>query len=296
MSVRNLTFINGKAPSGIGCNGHRRRPCPEIGGVKWKSSVAHSRTNTGRSRRGAVAVWTGSSLTIASSRFTSNTSWYGGAVYSLLSPLTVVNSEFTKQYYGSAKVGMATAEPLEPTVRPSQPPIQSAARFRSVARRSAAARAMEAVAAAYIWMYPPDQVIIDRSTIESNNVVKNADSQGAIGGAMRISNGAITIKDSSFLSKHQHRQRRRASTSTARPPATSPTPRSTATRTQRVGAGDLSGTSSGQISMDNVTFFASNNQQNTSGNCHLRQRHVGDQTTVSSTTTVARQGHGCSRG
>ena len=263
LSVRNLTFINGKAPSASDATG--------IGGAvsgNWRSQVevigCTFKNNTAARGGGAVAVWTGSSLTIASSRFTSNTSWYGGAVYSLLSPLTVVNSEFTSNttvlqsgYGDGGAIGTdgaseSTTDSVGGTIQICGTQIRSS-------------QGNGSGGGAYIWMYPPDQVIIDRSTIESNNVVKNADSQGAIGGAMRISNGAITIKDSSFLSNTSIGNGGGLYLDCA------PTCNITNStfygnkNTAGWGGAIFSGTSSGQISMDNVTF-ASNNQQNTSGN------------------------------
>jgi hypothetical protein len=263
LSVRNLTFINGKAPSATDATG--------IGGAvsgNWRSQVevigCTFKNNTAARGGGAVAVWTGSSLTIVSSRFTSNTSWYGGAVYSLLSPLTVINSEFTSNttvlqsgYGDGGAIGTdgaseSTSDTIGGTIQICGTQIRSN-------------QGNGSGGGAYLWMYPPDQAIIDRSTIESNNVVKNASGSGSIGGAMRISNGAITIKDSSFLSN----------TSLANGAGLyldcAPTCNITNStfyankNTAGWGGAIFSGTSSGQINMDNVTF-AANMQQNTQGN------------------------------
>jgi hypothetical protein len=91
LSVRNLRFMNGKAPESEEADG--------IGGAvagEWRSKVEIRNCifedNTAGRGGGAVAVWTGSSLTIVGSTFVGNRSYYGGAVYSLLSPLQIVNS------------------------------------------------------------------------------------------------------------------------------------------------------------------------------------------------------------
>ena len=263
LSVRNLTFINGKAPSATDATG--------IGGAvsgNWRSKVevigCTFKNNTAARGGGAVAVWTGSSLTIVSSRFSNNVSWYGGAVYSLLSPLQVINSEFTNNstvlqtgYGDGGAIGTdgaseSTTDTVGGTIQICGTQIRSN-------------QGNGSGGGAYIWMYPPDQATIDRSTIESNNVVKNADSQGAIGGAMRISNGAVTIKDSSFLSNTSIGNGGGLYLDCA-PTCTFTNSTFYANKnTAGWGGAIFSGTSSGQINMDNVTF-ASNMQQNTSGN------------------------------
>jgi hypothetical protein len=52
--------------------------------------------------------------------------------------------------------------------------------------------------AAYLWCYPPDQVIIARTTVEGNTIGQNYKGN-CMGGAMRVSNCEITIKNSSYL-------------------------------------------------------------------------------------------------
>jgi hypothetical protein len=264
LSVRNLTFINGKAPAVSDATG--------IGGAvlgNWRSQIevigCTFKNNTAGRGGGAIGVWTGSSLTIVSSRFSGNSSWYGGAVYSLYSPLQVINCEFTNNstvlqsgYGDGGAIGTDGATTDGTTVANN-------GTIRICGTQISNNQGNGSGGGAYLWMYPPDQTIIDRSTIESNNVVKNADSQGAIGGAMRISNGAITIKDSSFLSN--------TSIGNGGGLYLDCTPSCTLTNstfyanknTAGWGGAIFSGTSTGQISMDNVTF-ASNNQQNTSGN------------------------------
>lgn len=263
LSVRNLRFTNGKAPDSTEAAG--------IGGAvsgNWRSKVevigCTFENNTAARGGGAVAVWTGSALTIVSSKFTGNSAWYGGAVYSLLSPLQVINCEFTdnstvlQEGYGDGgAIGTDGA-----SESPSDDIGGTIAICGSQIRNSTG---NGSGGAAYLWMYPPDSAIIERTTVENNAVTQNASSQGGIGGAMRISNGAITIKDSSFLSNTSVGNGGGLYLDCA-PSCTLTNSTFYANKnTAGWGGAIFSGTSSGQINVDNVTF-ANNNQQNTSGN------------------------------
>jgi predicted outer membrane repeat protein len=53
---------------------------------------------------------------------------------------------------------------------------------------------------AYLWVYPPDRIIIDRTTVSANRASPNGRNNNGLGGAMRVSNGEIIIRRSSFLS------------------------------------------------------------------------------------------------
>ncbi len=265
LSVRNLTFINGKAPSATDATG--------IGGAvsgNWRSQVevigCTFNNNTAARGGGAVGVWTGSSLTIVSSRFTGNVSWYGGAVYSLLSPLTVINSEFTNNstvlqtgYGDGGAIGTdGASENSAATSGATGGTIQiCGTQIRSNQGNGNGG-------GAYIWMYPLDQGIIDRTTVEANTVSVNASNQGALGGAMRISNATITIKASSFLSNVSNNDGG-ALYLDCNPSCTITNSTFYGNKATAWGGAIFSGTTTGQISMDNVTF-ASNNQQNTSNN------------------------------
>lgn len=192
LSVRNLRFINGKAPESEDADG--------IGGAvagEWRSKVevrnCTFEDNTAGRGGGAVAVWTGSSLTIVGSKFVGNSSFYGGAVYSLLSPLQIVNSTFHDNDTidnGSAEGGaIATDGASENT----DDGIGGAVEICGVEIENN--RGFRSGGGVYIWVYPPDRVVIDRTTVESNEIGGDG-----LGGGMRISNGEIEIKASSFIS------------------------------------------------------------------------------------------------
>lgn len=196
LSVRNLRFINGKAPASTDADG--------IGGAVaggWRSSVevigCTFEDNTAGRGGGAVAVWTGSSLTVVRSQFRRNHSWYGGAIYSLWSPLRVVNSELsdnaTLDDHNGGAIGTDGA--YDPAYRTDT----VGGTVEICGTRIQNNQSKGAGGGAFLWVYPPDKVILDRSTIEGNTVGKDAGG-GAFGGGMRISNGEIVVKATSFLS------------------------------------------------------------------------------------------------
>jgi predicted outer membrane repeat protein len=113
-------------------------------------------------------------------------------------------------------------------------------------------------------MYPPDQAIIDRTTVEGNIINKNTKNNNSLGGAMRVSNGTIVIKDSSFLSNTSNNSGG-ALYLDCSPTCTITNSTFYANKATGYGGAIFSGTTTGQINMDNVTF-ASNMQQNTQGN------------------------------
>jgi predicted outer membrane repeat protein len=117
---------------------------------------------------------------------------------------------------------------------------------------------------AYIWAYPPDQVIIDRTTVEGNAIGKNGKSGNCLGGAMRISNAEIIVKDSSFLS-NQSGNSGGAFYLDCAPTCTITNSTFYANKAAGYGGAIFSGTSSGRISINNATV-ASNTQQTSQPN------------------------------
>jgi predicted outer membrane repeat protein len=263
LSVRNLRFINGKSPANKEADG--------IGGAvsgNWRSKVevigCTFENNTAARGGGAVAVWTGSSLTIVGSQFTGNVSWYGGAVYSLLSPLQVVNSAFTDNST-TLQDGFGDGGAIGTDGASESPSDTEGGTIRICGTTIQGNQGNGSGGGAYLWMYPPDRAIIEKTTIASNAVVKNATGNGAIGGAMRISNGDIVIKDSSFLSNTSIGNGAGLYLDCAPACAITNTTFYANKNTEGWGGAIFSGTSSGKIDMNNVTF-ANNAQQKTAGN------------------------------
>jgi hypothetical protein len=262
LSVRNLRFINGKAPNNTEAAG--------IGGAvsgNWRSKVevigCTFEDNSAARGGGAVAVWTGSSLTIVSSRFLRNVAWYGGAVYSLLSPLQVINSEFTDNST-ILQTGYGDGGAIGTDGASESPSDSLGGTIQICGTQIRNSKGNGNGGGAYIWMYPPDQAIIDRTTVAGNAVTKNASNQGALGGAMRISNGEIIIKDSSLLSNTADGNGGALYLDCA-PTCTITNSTVYGNKTTAWGGAIFSGTTSNKINVNNVTF-ANNAQQSTQGN------------------------------
>lgn len=192
LEVLNLRFINGFA-SGSDKNGGA------ITG-QWRSSIYVRNSlfdnNVALGAGGAISVWTGSHLTVASSAFRKNKSTYGGAIYGLWSPLHIVNAVFIgnstiDQGNGGA---IGTDGALDPDFRNNETVGGNISICGSEFRDNSA---YGAGGAAYIWVYPPDTVTIDRSSIHANYLAANSDHLG-MGGGMRLSNGLIRVYASSF--------------------------------------------------------------------------------------------------
>lgn len=191
LSVRNLRFINGSThgdeADGIG---------GAVAGL-WRSAVevrnCTFENNAAERGGGAVSVWTGSSLVIVSSRFTKNRSFYGGAVYSLLSSLHIANSEFVDNE--TLEEGYGDGGAIGTDGASEDPDDEIGGSIEICGSRISGSKGHGSGGGAYLWVYPPDQVLIDRTTVEGNTI-----GGGGLGGAMRISNGTIEIRLSSFIS------------------------------------------------------------------------------------------------
>lgn len=202
LSVRNLRFVNGKAPATMEAEG--------IGGAVaglWRSRVevigCTFEDNTASRGGGAVAVWTGSELTVVASRFHRNHSWYGGAIYSLLSPLTVVNSEFVDNS-NTKEDGLGDGGAIGTDGASEHPDDGEGGAVEICGSYFEGNHAYGQGGAAYVWVYPPDTVLVDRTTVRSNSVDESVGGN-AIGGGMRLSNGEITVRASTFDSNQSVR-------------------------------------------------------------------------------------------
>ena len=199
LSVRNLRFINGKSPN-------TDADASGIGGAvagNWRSKIevigCTFEDNTAGRGGGAVSVWTGSSLTVVSSRFLRNHSHYGGAIYSLLSPLTVINCDF-EDNSTTTDTGVGDGGAIGTDGASESPDDAIGGDVVICGSRIAKSQGYGNGGGAYIWVYPPDRVVVERTTVEGNTVSKNSKGSGGLGAAMRISNGDITVDRSSLLS------------------------------------------------------------------------------------------------
>jgi predicted outer membrane repeat protein len=198
LSVRNMRFINGAASlvmAGEGIGGAVSGPYMdniEVIGSTFENNTA------GRGG-GAVGVGTAGSLVISGSVFKGNNAWYGGAVYSLLSPLTIVNSVFTGN---STNTGGSLGDggAIGTDGASADPNDSVGGDVKICGSQITNNKAYGNGGGAYLWVYPPDRIIIDRTTVSNNVAAPNGRNSNGAGGAMRVSNGEILISRSSFLS------------------------------------------------------------------------------------------------
>ncbi|KOR37948.1 hypothetical protein AM228_03925 [Planktothricoides sp. SR001] len=197
LTVENTTFNNNKA-SGLGGGAI-------YSGYRSKLTIINSEFNNNDSSQalddnsqlsehggGAILIWSDSQATIQGSQFTNNKGINGGAINNLLSQLAIKTSTFLNNNstpgltanhgYGGAIYtdGASPNDGINPgTIRITQ------SRFEG---NQGAGQG----GALFLFMYPPDQAIVEESTILNNTVIKNAKGD-ALGGGLRAGNGQLTI-------------------------------------------------------------------------------------------------------
>ncbi|MDB9514891.1 DUF4347 domain-containing protein, partial [Kamptonema animale CS-326] len=152
---------------------------------------------------GAIATKSAGSLTVQGSTFTNNKGSNGGAINSLLGTLTVENSTFinndttagsgvnTNGYGGAIYTDGANASGPDFQHGPVGGTITiSNSRFEGN-------KAKGQGGAMFLFAYPPDNVVIEGSTIINNEAIKGSGND-AFGGGVRIGNGAYTISKTTF--------------------------------------------------------------------------------------------------
>ncbi len=179
LSVRNLRLVNGRATAsnnlraGGAIVGYYRSHLEIIG-----STFENNNAGMGG---GAVMIGTQGRLAIVRSVFKGNTSAYGGAVYSLLEPLTVVDSSFSdNSSTGSGGGGEGGAivtdggAPADAGSKGGQILICGSTFTHNSARNGGGG--------AFLWAYARDRIIVRNSTFSGNSV-------DGLGGGLRASIG-----------------------------------------------------------------------------------------------------------
>ena len=222
LSVRNLRFINGfggQTPDGQPTQYLDDNFNNDSGGAikaEYSSSLeiidsTFQNNMAFFASGGAVTIGSMGTLTVTGSVFDGNQGGYGGAIYALVTNVNIVNSVFTNNgmpystqispwYPGAGGAinvdgGGASVNGAPPTVSLCGLDVEN--NFSSTSGGGIS-----------LWVYAPEQIIVDRSTFKNNRVW--ADNNGnAKGGGVSLGMGysdtpnvlgTITVKASSFLS------------------------------------------------------------------------------------------------
>jgi hypothetical protein len=208
LTVRNLTLSNGSAPEAGGGGGGAIR-------TGWRTTLtvencvfADNDGTTGNLERGGGAIATESENTVVvrDSTFLRNRGANGGAINLLLSGLTVEGSTFIGNDSSSGKAspghGAGGAIYTDGASKRDGTTAGTIAIRDSIFRNNTSSGEG---GGAYTWVYPPDQVIIERTTFAGNTVVLD-DRDNALGGGVRHGNGVLTLRDSTFANNLARKQ------------------------------------------------------------------------------------------
>lgn len=205
-TMRNLTIRDGKELSADG----RGSGLYSEGFNTVRISNSRFEDNDGTSGfkeggAGAIYMHNGGALIIEDSAFVGNRGITGGAIYSLLSSLTVVNSTFVANdatpggraasgYDG--RFGFGGAIYTDGASYPANNSTGGQVIIRDSIFQDN--RALGQGGAVFSFVYAPDSVTISGSTFRSNRVDLNTGGY-AIGGALRHGGGPLTLSDSTFV-------------------------------------------------------------------------------------------------
>lgn len=197
-TVQNLTIKDGKEPEADGRGGAIRGcwRCP----ISVINSVFENNDGTaGNQEGGGGAIFVhASSLTVRDSTFSGNRGINGGAINNVLSELTVTNSTFTNNDaspggsvgggYGGAIYTDGASEYTNDAVGGTITISGSTFSGNKGAGQGGAL---------FSFVYPPDTVLIEESSFDSNSISKDAKGD-ALGGGLRHGNGQLSIRNVTF--------------------------------------------------------------------------------------------------
>ncbi|UKE49061.1 choice-of-anchor Q domain-containing protein [Xanthomonas cerealis] len=224
LSVRNLTVQNGSSVQPA--SNHAYDPGTWGGGAikvgyQGKLEVLNSKFLSNRSSIGGGAIFAGSDaqVTIVNSSFQRNSSWLGGALYTQLSSLNIVGSEFVGNQAINAPQGFPDAgnfggggaidtdgASFAGYIKGGKGSGGTLALCGTVVKNNVAANGS---GGATLWAYAPDTIDVKYSTF-ANNVATSGPGGGArisIGftdashsGTAILTPGTINVSATSFLS------------------------------------------------------------------------------------------------
>ena len=170
------------------------------------SQAIENNEQLGEHGGGAILIWSESELTIKDSEFINNKGATGGAINSLLSRLTVENSIFKNNdsTAGSAAPNNGRGGAIY-TDGGSLNDYISSGRIKISNSLFEENRAAGGGGALFLFAYPPDEIIVEDSTIINNYVIEGFEKY-SIGGGIRAGNGEFTLTNSTVannLALHQ---------------------------------------------------------------------------------------------
>lgn len=140
---------------------------------------------------GAILIWSESELTVRNSEFTGNRGANGGAINNLLSQLTIEDSIFrdnrSDNYGGAIYTDGASAN--------------DGSSSGTIAIRNSQFEGNQGAGQGgglFLFVYPPDRVVVEDSVIANNRVVPNNAGE-ALGGGLRVGNGELTLRDTAIV-------------------------------------------------------------------------------------------------
>ena len=147
---------------------------------------------------GAILIWSESKLTVKGSEFTNNKGVNGGAINNLLSSLTIQNSTFinndstpganSNHGYGGAIY----------TDGASNNDGSSSGTINISNSRFEANKGAGQGGGLFLFAYPPDKIVIDKTQIINNEVISNS-SGDSLGGGLRAGNSSeLNITNTTF--------------------------------------------------------------------------------------------------
>jgi Ca2+-binding RTX toxin-like protein len=153
---------------------------------------------------GAIATKSAGLLTIRGSRFVNNRGTNGGAINNLLSTLLVENSTFlnndTTSGAHKADLGGFGGAIYTDGANASGANFGPGATGSTITIRGSWFEGNQGAGqggALFLFVYPPDQVIVENSLIANNSVIPNA-SGSALGGGLRHGNGELVVRNTTF--------------------------------------------------------------------------------------------------
>ncbi|MDQ2997507.1 MAG: IPT/TIG domain-containing protein, partial [Chloroflexota bacterium] len=197
-TIRNLTIVHGKEPGPAGMGGGI------YGGYRSTITISNSRfeendgTAGGPRGGGAIAMKSESMLEVRDSAFVHNRGINGAAINNLLSGLTVVNSTFIEN---DATLGGSTPDGFGGAIFIDGASAKGDQIAGTVSIRDSTFvgnRGAGQGGAISSFLYAPDRILIENTTFNQNQILKNV-SDEALGGAIKHGgDGQLTIRNATF--------------------------------------------------------------------------------------------------